>query len=284
VSNEGWCEATLRALARVAEEHDLFGAAVTVHSADPPGRFQDLARQLDLPLLRGPRDAMRALAGVTGRRRWRPLTPDGDAPDVRDLLAPGPLPEHESALVLERYGVPFAPRRRAATPDDAARAASELGLPVVVKLDGPSHKSRAGGVVLGLDSPEAVAAEARRLGGSVLVARQLAAAHEAICGMSRDPDYGPVLVVGAGGVDVEDLGRASVSIAPIDLDGARELVVEADLPDPGDVLASTLVALSRLALAHPEIDAIDVNPFLLSPDGTVAVDALVLVTNATDSV
>jgi acetyltransferase len=279
-TNEGWCELTLRALARLAEEHDVFGAGVTVHSADPPRRFQELARELDLPLLRGARDAMRALAGVTLRRPFRPFEPDGPTPDVDDLLTPGEMPEHESALVLERYGVRFAPRRRAATPEEAARAAAELGPPVVVKLDGPAHKSRTGGVVPGLESPDAAAGAARRLGGAVLVAKQLPAAPEAICGMTRDRDFGPVLAVGAGGADVERLGYVAVSIAPLDVQGARELVAEARLPDPGDVLAWTLVALSRLALARPEIESIDVNPLLLSEDGAVAVDALVVVADA----
>ncbi len=281
VSNEDWCEATLRALARVARERDLFAAGVTVHSADPPRRFQELAHELDLPLLRGPRDAMRALAGVAKRTPWRPLLRHHEAPDVRDLLSPGPLPEHESALVLERYGVRFAPRRRAALPEDAARAAAELGFPVVVKLDGPAHKSMLGGVVLGVETPDAAAEAARKLGGPVLVARQLLPAAEAICGMTRDPDYGPVLAIGPGGVDVEDVGRISVSIAPIDLEGARELVAETRLPDPGDVLADVLVGLGALALSHPEIAAIDVNPLLLAPDGAVAVDALVVVSPAT---
>ena len=280
-TNEGWCELTLRALARVADEHDVFGAAVTVHSADPPRRFQELARELDLPLLRGAGDATRALAGVTRRRRWRPF-PDGGTTTAAaaDVLAPGELPEHESALVLERFGVPFAPRRRTATPEDAARATAELGPPVVVKLDGVAHKSRGRGVVLGVETPEAAAEAARRLGARVLVAKQLPAAAEAICGMSRDPDFGPVLVVGTGGVDVEDLSRVAVSTVPIDLEGARDLVAEARLPDPGDVLAATLVALSRLSSAHPEIAAVDVNPLLLQPRGAVAVDALIVVGTA----
>ncbi|MDH5334238.1 MAG: CoA-binding protein, partial [Thermoleophilia bacterium] len=99
--NDAWCELTLRTLARLSSEHELFAAGVTVHSADPPPAFQELARELDLALLRGPRDALRALAHVA---RWRParVTGEGEtAPDVSDLLRPGALPEHESALVLE---------------------------------------------------------------------------------------------------------------------------------------------------------------------------------------
>jgi acetyltransferase len=199
-------------------------------------------------------------------------------PDLTDRLrSPKPLAEHESALVLERLGVPFAGRVRAATPDAAAHAAAELGLPVVVKLDGPAHKSRAGGVVLGVTSPEAAAGAARRLGGPVLVAKQAEAGSEVLVGMSRDPDFGPVLAVGAGGSAVEELGQVALSVAPIDLGAARALVEDAGIEDASEVVARTLVALSRLALAHPEVESVDVNPLILTPAGGVAVDALVVV-------
>jgi acetyltransferase len=276
-SNDDWSELTLRTLARLAHDHDLFCATTTLHSADPPRRFQELARELDLPLLRGPRDAMRALAHVARRRPWRPLPIGRDIPEVGDLLAPGPLPEHESALVLERCGVPFAARRRATTPEEAVAAAAELGPPVVVKIDGPTHKSRVGGVVLGVASPEETAAAVRRLGGPVLVARQVEPGPEALCGMTRDPDFGPVLAVGPGGAAVEELDRVVLSAGPLGLEDARELVSEAGLDDPGEVVAHTLVALSRLALAHPEIHAIDVNPLILGSGGALAVDALIVV-------
>jgi acetate---CoA ligase (ADP-forming) len=276
-TNDEWCELTLRTLARLAEEHGLFAAMTTVHSADPPRRFQELARELDVPLLRGPRDSMRALGLIAGLRPWRRPPEPARGPDVRDLLEPGPLPEHESALVLARYGVPFAPRRRAINPDEAAAAAYELGPPVVVKLDGPAHKSREGGVVLNVDSPDAAAVVARRLGGPVLVAKQVERGPEALCGMTRDPDFGPVLAVGRGGAQVEQLDSVVLSLAPIGLDDARELAAEAGLDDPGDVVARTLVAVGDVALAHPEIEAIDVNPLVVHPEGTVAVDALVVV-------
>jgi acetate---CoA ligase (ADP-forming) len=278
VGNEAWCELTLRTLARLSDETGIFAAGVTVHSADPPHHFQALARELDLALLRGPRDAMRALAHVA---RWRPARVDdgrGDAPDVSDLLtATGALSEHESSLVLERYGVPLAPRRRAATPAAAAAAATELGCPVVVKVDGVAHKAREGGVVLGISSPDEAAAAAARLGGPVLVARQVDAGVEVLCGMTRDPDYGPVLVVGEGGVAVEELDHLVAVLAPLDPATAVELVAEAGVDDPHGVVADTLVALGRLSTAHPEIVSVDVNPLVVGPNETVAVDALVVV-------
>src|SRR4029077_12081993 len=91
------------------------------------------------------------------------------------------------------------PRRRALGPDAAAAAASGLGFPVVVKRDGPAHKSRDVGVRLGLADESAVRSAAARLGGSVLVAAQVPPGLEVYCGMSRDPDVGPVLAIALGG-------------------------------------------------------------------------------------
>ncbi len=278
-----WIETIVRALAAATAGTAAFAAVVSVHSADPPRRIQELARELDLPLLRGAGGAMRALARVA---HWQPArvaaagAPERVALDgllVGLLAGEGALAEHESAVVLEHYGVQFAPRRRAATPAEAATAAAELGFPVVVKLDGPAHKSLVGGVVLGVESAQAAADAARALGGSVLVAKQLAGGPEAFCGMSRDPHYGPVLAVGAGGTAVESLGGVAVTVAPVDLETAAELVAEAGIDLAREDVARTLAALGRIALDHPEISEIDVNPMILSGAGAVAVDALVVV-------
>jgi acetyltransferase len=277
--NDEWCELTLRTLAALRDRTGVYVAGTTVHSADPPRAFQELARELDLPLLRGPRDAMLALGRVTRLRPVGVAAEPTAAPDVSELLdnGGGALSEHRSALVLEHFGVPFAPRRQAATPADAAKAAAELGFPVVVKLDGPVHKSRAGGVSLGVGSAEEAAAAAERLGGPVLVARQVEAGDEVLCGMTRDPDYGPVLAVGSGGIEVEALGRVTLAVAPVDLAIAQTLVEEAGVTDTHGVVANTLVALSRLAVAYPEIQSVDVNPLILTASGPVAVDALIVI-------
>jgi acetate---CoA ligase (ADP-forming) len=280
-TNDEWCELTLRALADLRDRTGVFVAATTVHSADPPQKFQELARELQLPLLRGPRDAMLALGRVARLRRVSVVEEQTDAsPDVAEFVTrSGPLPEHESALLLERFGVLFAPSRRASNPNEAARAAEELGTPVVVKRDGPAHKSRSGGVILGVDSPAAAAEAARKLGGAVLVAKQVDTGEEVLCGMTRDPDYGPVIAVGAGGSAVEALGRLVLAVAPLDLTIARALVEDAGIDDASDRVAGTLVALSRLGLVTPRIESIDVNPLILTPGGAVAVDALVVVSD-----
>ncbi len=279
-----WCAMIVRTLAKAVEGTGVFPAVTSVHASDPPPDLAALARELDVPLLRGTGHALRALAAVA---RWRPpaARPEVTCPGARPLDTSGgggPLPEFESAAILDRYGVPLAPRRRAASPAEAAAAAEELGFPVVVKVDGPAHKAREGGVVLGVESAEAAAAAAERLGGRALVARQVQHGPEAVCGFARDPDYGPVLAVGLGGVVVEALSLAAVALAPLDLDAARELVADAPglaavaSPAALEDLAATLVALGRLAVEHPEVEAADVNPLILGPTGATAVDALVV--------
>ncbi len=280
-----WCFMIVKALAEATAGTDVFPVVTTVSAVDPRPEVAEYALEHDVALLRGPRDAMRALAAVARLRPAQSARQEGEHVELSDLLAAGALAEFESALVLERYGVPVAPRRRAASPDEAADAAAELGFPVVVKIDGPAHKAAENGVVLGLADADGVRSAAERLGGKVLVARQAEGGVEAFCGMTRDPDFGPVLAVGLGGRAVESLSLAAVSLAPLGDEEARALVAEAPGLEAGDAagaaLAATLVALGRLAVDHPQISAVDVNPLILSADGAVAVDALVVVEGGT---
>jgi len=280
-TNDEWCELTLRTLARIRDEREgLFCAMTTVHSADPPRRFQELAGELDVALLRGPRDGMRAVAGVASRVPLVAVDAAARTPDVSDLLrGSGALPEHESSLVLERFGVPFAERRRAATPTEAAAAFDELGGPVVVKVDGLAHKAREGGVIVGVTSARGAAGAARQLGGSVLVARQVEPGAEVLCGMSRDPDFGPILAVGRGGVAVEEADDVVLASAPLDRASAAQLVAAAGVDDPAGTIAATLAALSDLSLAEPRIESVEVNPLIVTMSATTAVDALVVLSN-----
>jgi acetyltransferase len=284
---EGWCALVTAALADVVEGTEIFPAVTSVHATDPPPAIAELARSRDVALLRGTREGLRAIAAVA-RWRSRPphAPPGGNARPALAPLPPGALPEHDSCALLEQYGVAFPQRVRCASPEEAAAACERLGGPVVVKVDGPAHKQAAGGVVLGVTSAADARAAAERLGGRVLVALQVEPGVEAFCGMTRDPDFGPVLAVGLGGRAIEALGLAAVALAPLDDRGARSLVAEApglaQLASPAAVaaLGAALVALSRLALERPEVEEVDINPLILGADGAIAVDALVVVKGA----
>jgi acetyltransferase len=282
----GWNEAIVAALVELPPEAGIYPAVSTVHSADPPPSIADLARRLDLPLLRGTSQALRALSAVAG---WRPArgaaVPSEQAPtDLAGLLATGAMPERESADVLARYGVGFARNVRCTSPREAAAAFERLGVPrVVVKTDGPAHKQKLGGVRLNVTSADEAETVAAELGGRVLIAEQVPAGVEALCGMTRDADYGPLLAVGLGGAVAEAAGLVAVALAPIDLSGARALIdrvpalVSTVSEEALDGLAHTLVAVGRLAVEQPRVLEVDVNPVVLLPDGAIAVDALVVV-------
>jgi acyl-CoA synthetase (NDP forming) len=273
-----------RALADAVDGTAIFPAVASVQACDPTPAVAQLARDRDIAMLRGSRNAMRALAAVAGWRPQHPPPPAQAPPTNLDgLLKPGALSEYDSGLLLERYGVRVAPRRSARTAGEAARAAAELGFPVVVKREGSAHKSRDGGVILGLADGTSVARAAERLGGAVLVAAQLSGQLEVFCGMARDPDWGPVLAIGQGGTSVEHLPGIRSCIAPIAIDEARRLVRDATVisrvvsPAAAEAIAAVLVALGRIAAEHPEITAVDVNPLIVDQHGAVAVDALVVV-------
>ena len=176
---------------------------------------------------------------------------------------------------------------RCASPHEAASAFDLLGGPVVVKLDGPAHKQAAGGVALGISSAAEARAAAERMGGRVLVARQVRGRRR---GVLR-PHARSRLRAGAGR-RASAGGRSRRSGSPRwrwrrwTHAAARELVAEApglaQLASPAavDALAVALAALSRLALDRPEVEEVDINPLILGDDGATAVDALVVVKGA----
>lgn len=185
---------------------------------------------------------------------------------------------------------------------EAVEAAEAIGYPVVCKVSAPAvtHKSEwagGAGVAVGLDSPEAVGSAAERIGSAadeagidadVLVeaAHDTGAGTEVIVGGLRDPSFGPVALVGLGGVFTEVYEDTSHRLAPIDRAEARRAIDEltaarlldgyrgqraADL----DALADVVVAVGDLVVEREPIAEIDVNPVLATADGAVALDALV---------
>ncbi len=277
--DQAWNRIVVEALGHVASEHGLFGAMTTTHTSDPPDWAFERARALDIALLRGVGNAASAIVRVAGWRPRVPLRPTWSEPiPIDDLLVrSGALPEHESCLILERYGVPFAARERANTRADVAAAAMRLGFPVVIKRDGQAHKARSGGVRTGIETAEQAARAAAELGLPVLIARQIPAGEEFFCGAVRDADYGPVIAVGRGGTGVETNDRSSTVIGPLSERDAGELVAESGLVDPHSTLARTVTAVSRLTDEHPEVIEVDINPLIRGTSSTIAVDALVVI-------
>jgi acyl-CoA synthetase (NDP forming) len=210
------------------------------------------------------------------------------------LLAAGEADGAALAGLLRDYGITVARSRSAVSEAGALAAAAELGYPVVLKTDEPgiAHKSDAGGVVLGLAGPAALAAAyqdlAERLGRRVLVCETIPAGPELALGLARDHELGPLLVVGAGGVLVELLADRAVALPPVGPEQARAMVGElrvaalltgargqpaADL----DAVVAAITGLSQLAAELGDaLEALDINPLICGPHGAVAVDALAI--------
>lgn len=273
-----WCSMIVESLGKTADKYNISPAVVSVHSVDAPQAIIDICSRYELPLLRGINGAMQAL-GHAGR--WsKPTTihQNFGAPiEIADMVThEGTLPEYESAEILERYGVPIASRKRVTSAHQAGAVASSLGFPVVVKSDGPAHKSAAGGVILNINSEAEAIAAVDKLGGVAFIAAQIPKGIEALVGMVRDEEFGPILAVGHGGVTVESKKPVTM-LGPVDLETAKKMVNEAGLEDPHGVLATSLVTLGRVAHEHPEIVEIDVNPMIVYEKATIAVDALVVI-------
>jgi acetate---CoA ligase (ADP-forming) subunit beta len=207
------------------------------------------------------------------------------------------LSEAASKELLSGYGVPFLPERLAGSPEEAVEAAVELGLPVAVKLCGEhiAHKTERGLVRLGLAEVEAVRSAATELFAAaipddgvtgVLVAPMLSGRRELIAGVSTDPQFGPTVLFGIGGVLAEVIADVAVRPAPIDRMDAEEMLDQLDTRSilgefrgeaqvDRDRLVDVLVALSDIVSDRPDICAIDLNPLIIENGSPVAVDALV---------
>lgn len=217
------------------------------------------------------------------------------------------LTEAEAKRLLADAGIEVPDFREVDTADAALDAAGAIGYPVVAKVASAEvqHKSEWGGgigVALGLDSAETVRAAAERIlaeaddagiEASVLIeeAADVNAGTEVIVGGLRKRSFGPTVLVGLGGVFTEVLEDVSHRLAPVDrtearaaiddLAGARLLAGYRGRPPADlDALADVVVAVGDLLDAHDAIEEIDVNPVLATEDGAVALDALVLLTEA----
>jgi acyl-CoA synthetase (NDP forming) len=251
----------------------------------------DRLRAAGVPVLEGFRNGLLAL-------RHLQEAVDRPGPDYPSLveegaLAPVSKPGEWSDL-LSAYGIPVPRSVNAATRAAAQAAAAELGWPVVLKTAAPgiAHRSDVGGVVTGLSDPVAVGAAyedlADRLGPDVSVHEQVPAGIELSIGIVRDAALGPMVVVAAGGVLVELLSDRAVALPPLTRSSALRMLERLRLRpmldgfrgSPAadiDALLDVIVAVSRLAHERGhELAALDLNPVIVTSEGAVAVDVLIV--------
>ena len=260
-------------------------------------------REAGIPVLEGTASGLRALRHLIAARDHRerpPSQPSEPVPaGVRDawrvrLGAGVPMSELEGLRLLSDYGIPTIGTEAAEDVETAVRAAAAAGYPVAMKTAAPGiqHKSDVGGVKLGLADEAAVrdayADIAERLGPQVVVAAMAPAGVEVALGIVRDATFGPLVLVAAGGILVELLKDRKLALPPLDEARAQALIDGLQMrpmldglrgSGPSDVasLARTVSRLSVVAADLGEsLDALDVNPVIVSADGCVAVDALVI--------
>ena len=259
----------------------------------PPAR---LLREARVPVFREIESALQPLARVASARE-RPVrgVPSYTTEPSGLEMGAGYL---EARALIASAGIPLAEARSVQTEDDAVTAAEKLGYPVVLKALGLVHKSDAGGVALGLrDARElrhSFAKMATSLSAEGYVVERMESAPmsaEVIVGCRRDPRFGPLVLVGLGGLYAEVLRDVAVALAPAEPDELQDLVLSLrgaalltgargrpalDVP----AVASAAAALSRLAAGHSEIAEIEVNPLLVTPSGVVGLDARVVLVSA----
>jgi acyl-CoA synthetase (NDP forming) len=217
---------------------------------------------------------------------------------IRKALAKpnGALNENEAKQVLQSYGIPVVEEAVVLDVTEAVAAADTIGYPVVIKGLGSEllHKSEMGLVVVNLTSPDHVRRVAEdlfaqhqdRLEG-LLVQPYISARRELMAGMVRDPQFGPVIMFGLGGVLTEALSDNTCRLLPLSAGDALEMITDLRASALLDAfrgeaavnrkaIVDLLLNLSKLALNFPDIAEIDLNPLLIEPDGSITVvDALI---------
>lgn len=305
------CAETARAIAEVSKRYSKPVLTSFMGAAEVKEALEVLSAN-GIPNYPFPERAMESLSAMVRQKKWLD-TPELPIPRFNaNKLAVANLfnryrkegrlilGETEARQVLTAYGIPIPASAQAATPADAARTAQEIGFPVVMKIASPDilHKSDVGGVMVGLkdegeveraylDMMTRVRARMPRAEiWGVNIAQMVPKGREVIIGMNRDPQFGPLLMFGLGGIYVEVLKDVSFRIAPIHERSARNMMAEirsyqlllgARGEPPADLQAATecILRVSQLVTDFPEILELDINPLVLMSegDGAVALDA-----------
>ena len=256
----------------------------------------DRLRANGVPVLENARSGIAALGHLAG---W-PLPADTATGSIdvdrqhrwSSRLADPEWDAHDAFALLADYGIAVADSGVAHDLDEAMAIADAIGYPVALKTLGADHKSDVGGVVLDIADAAACSAAyramAERLGGDVSVHAMAAPGVEISVGMVRDINFGPLVVVAAGGVMVELLADRAVACPPVTAAHALEMLRSLRIaplltgwrgqpPVSIDALAEVIVGFSQLSTELGDfLDAVETNPVIASPTGAIAVDALVV--------
>jgi acetyl-CoA synthetase (ADP-forming) len=211
------------------------------------------------------------------------------------------LLEPEAKTICMEYGIPVTKFKLASSEENAVEHAHEIGFPVVLKIVSPDivHKFDVGGVILNLKNGRQVREAYKKIISNVkrckpdarivgiLVQEMAPSSTEVIVGMTKDPQFGPALMFGLGGIFVEVLKDVSFRVAPITERDAREMITEIKgypvlmgyrgmPPADVDTLVQILLKTSKLVTEHLEVDQLDLNPIMVYEKGAKVVDARII--------
>ncbi len=207
------------------------------------------------------------------------------------------LSEHESKRLLARYAIPIVREELVECLDDALDAARRIGFPVVLKAcgSGMAHKTELGVVELNLDDDSAVGEAYQRIVerapgklDGLLVQEMARGNRELICGLTRDEQFGPCVMLGLGGIFVEAVRDVVFRVAPIELRDALEMMDDlkgrevlgefrGEKAVDRDVLGRILIGLGRIGIEEAQVRSVDINPLIVRDGIPIAVDALVVI-------
>lgn len=293
----------IRAAAAGSDKPVLIALLGDEYPLDPG--FVAAARQSGIPFFRSPYRALRALKTVLAYAKSLESPAAGQAAEPAPMTLPGRgvLAEYDGKAVLGRIGIVVPQGALARSVEEALAIAERIGFPVVAKAQASAlaHKSDVGGVVVGIKDGAALRTAWQKLHDNVAAARpglaldgvlieQMAdGGLEMVVGARRDPQWGPVLVVGLGGVWIEALkdvcllpahaSKAQIIAAIGSLKGATLLGPFRGQPARDvDALADAIVTLGRLMLSCPDLMEVDVNPLVVRDEGqgVIALDALLV--------
>ncbi|MFW5952187.1 MAG: acetate--CoA ligase family protein [Gemmatimonadota bacterium] len=306
-------EEVAEAIVHARQGHDKPVMAVLMgRQGLPQGRAE--LHAAGVPAYIFPESAAKALAAMYRYRQWlerpqgefREFDVDREAVQrvIRATAESGEehLAGPDALAVFRAYGIPVLESRIVSSAEDAAAAASELGLPVVMKIESPDivHKTDVGGVVVDLRTEDEVRIEydaivnrARKAVPDaeirgVLIQPFVRGGRETIIGGTTDPTFGPMLMFGLGGVYVEALKDVAFRVHPLtDLD-AEQMVksirgyrvlqgIRGEPPSDEAAITDVIQRVSQLMGENPAIEELDINPFLVQESGGVALDARIRV-------
>jgi acyl-CoA synthetase (NDP forming) len=265
--------------------------------ADVERYERELMHLKGIPVFPTPERGVKALARVIERNDLAsPQKPTLTVPAAGRQLSP-----YQSLTRVSEQGLPCIGFGQADGPDNAVKIALEQGFPVALKINSPDilHKSDIGGVHLNLDSPEAVKkayseiisatreSQPQIIAKNVLVNKIAPPGLEVIVGMNRDPQFGPVILFGLGGIMVEIFQDVTLGLLPLTREDALAMIREirghkllsdyrGQPPVDEQGLADCILAVAKMAETHPEIVEIDLNPVFAYPDGILVVDARII--------